>query len=274
MAQHLDVDASLRIVAYPRQEAIFLALWLGEPKAESVRRSDRGMKRRFLVLGPPAGGKGTVAERLAAELRIPHIATGDMLRQEVAEGSELGNKAKAFMDAGELVTDDLVVAMTVTRLARPDAADGWVVDGFPRDLGQAKDLHHELGDHGVDAVVALEVAPEEVIARISGRRMCSNGHVYHVANNPPKRLGICDVDGEALFQRDDDTEDVILNRIKVYEEESKPLFDFYDAKGVLRVVNGSGPPDEVYARLEAALGGDFTVVAIEGDAQPGGHHHA
>lgn len=211
------------------------------------------MKRRLLILGPPAGGKGTHAERLAAELGVPHIATGDMLRKEVSEGSDLGTKAKAAMDAGELVSNELVVAMLVERLGRPDASDGWVLDGFPRDLEQAQVLNAELGDPGVDLVIALEVGREDIIERIVGRRVCPRGHVYHLTHNPPATPGCCDIDDEALFQRDDDTEEVIVHRIEVYDNESSALLDFYDSQDVLERVDASGPPDDTYARVHAML---------------------
>jgi adenylate kinase len=211
------------------------------------------MTRRILVLGPPAGGKGTQAERLAAELGVPHIATGDMLRQEVAEGSELGRRARAFMNAGELVPHKIVVAMVVDRISHPDAAEGWVVDGFPRNVQQAQEFESELGGREVDLVIALEVPDADIIARISGRRMCANGHVYHVEHKPPKRPGVCDVDGKPLFQRDDDTEEVIRHRIDVFHQESSPLLEFYDSKALLRVVDGSGSPDQTYVQMRATL---------------------
>jgi len=212
-----------------------------------------GMTRRILVLGPPAGGKGTQAERLAAELGVPHIATGDMLRQEVAEGSELGRRARAFMNVGELVPDKIVVAMVVDRISRPDASGGWVVDGFPRNVHQAQEFDGELGAHGVDLVIALEVPHADIIARISGRRTCANGHVYHVEHKPPKEQGVCDIDGEPLFQREDDTEEVIRHRIEVYVDKSRALLEFYGSKGVLRVVDGSGNPDQTYQHVSALV---------------------
>lgn len=211
------------------------------------------MTRRILLLGPPAGGKGTQAERLAAELGVPHIATGDMLRQEVAEGSDLGRRARAFMNAGELVPHKIVVAMVVDRINQPDAAEGWVVDGFPRNVQQAEEFESELGGREVDLVIALEVPDADIIARISGRRMCANGHVYHVEHKPPKRPGVCDIDGDPLFQRDDDTEEVIRHRIDVYHNESIPLLEFYDSKDLLLVVDGSGSPDQTYVQVSAAL---------------------
>jgi adenylate kinase len=211
------------------------------------------MKSRLLILGPPAGGKGTHAERLAAELGVPHIATGDMLRKEVSEGSDLGVQAKAAMDAGELVSDELVGAMLVERLEREDASEGWIIDGFPRDLKQAQVLDAELGNRGVDLVIALEVERADIIERTVGRRVCPRGHVYHLTHNPPETPGVCDIDGEALVQRDDDTEEVIVHRIEVYPDESGALLDFYDFKGVLRKVDASGPPDDTYARIHAMV---------------------
>jgi adenylate kinase len=211
------------------------------------------MKSRLLILGPPAGGKGTHAERLAAELGVPHIATGDMLRKEVSEGSDLGVQAKAAMDAGELVSDELVGAMLVERLEREDASEGWIIDGFPRDLEQAQVLDAELGNRGVDLVIALEVERADIIERTVGRRVCPRGHVYHLTHNPPETPGVCDIDGEALVQRDDDTEEVIVHRIEVYHDESGALLDFYDSKGVLRKVDASGPPDDTYARIHAMV---------------------
>ncbi len=211
------------------------------------------MKSRLLILGPPAGGKGTHAERLATELGVPHIATGDMLRKEVSEGSDLGVQAKAAMDGGELVSDELVVAMLVERLEREDASEGWIIDGFPRDLEQAQVLNAELGGRGVDLVIALEVERADIIERIVGRRVCPRGHVYHLTHDPPETPGVCDIDGEALVQRDDDTEEVIVHRIEVYENESGALLDFYDSQGVLRRVDASGPPDDTYGRIHAML---------------------
>ncbi len=211
------------------------------------------MKSRLLILGPPAGGKGTHAERLATELGVPHIATGDMLRKEVSEGSDLGVQAKAAMDGGELVSDELVVAMLVERLEREDASEGWIIDGFPRDLEQAQVLNAELGGRGVDLVIALEVERADIIERIVGRRVCPRGHVFHLTHDPPETPGVCDIDGEALVQRDDDTEEVIVHRIEVYHDESGALLDFYDSKGVLRKVDASGPPDDTYARIHAMV---------------------
>jgi adenylate kinase len=213
----------------------------------------RMTNRRLIMLGPPAAGKGTYAERLASDLNVPRIATGDMLRSEVDEGTELGRRAKSFMDKGELVPDDVVVRLAVQRLARPDAVDGWILDGFPRNLSQARGLDEELEGRGVDLVLAIDVQMEEIIERVSGRRVCSRGHVYHVKRDPPRRDGVCDEDGEPLFQREDDKEEVVRHRAEIYQHETRPLLELYEGRSLLRRVNGSGSPEEVYRRVVEML---------------------
>lgn len=208
---------------------------------------------RILLMGPPGAGKGTQAGRLAEELRVPHIATGDMLRAEVASGSELGKKARSYMDAGEYVPDDLVIAMLSERISRADARRGFVLDGFPRTLPQARALTDRLGNEDLDVVVYLEVPETEIVRRISGRRSCPQGHVYHVEDNPPETEGTCDVDGEPLYQREDDGEEVVRNRLRVYREQTQPVVEFYRGKGLLREVDGTGHPDEVQKRILEVL---------------------
>jgi adenylate kinase len=208
---------------------------------------------RLIVLGPPGGGKGTHAERLAREIGVPHIATGDMLRREVAEGTALGRRAKGFMDAGLLVPDDVITETTLRRLAHPDARAGWILDGFPRTLRQAQDLDAGLMSRGVELVLVLEVPDDEVFDRIAGRRTCPHGHVFHLARNPPAEPGVCDVDGLPLTQREDAAEEIIRERLNIYEQGSAPLFDHYDKRGILRRLDGMGSVDEVYDRLLRAL---------------------
>lgn len=212
-------------------------------------------KRRLILLGPPGAGKGTHAERLEADLKVPRIATGDMLRHEVDEGSELGRRAKSLMDQGELVPDEVVVQLAVKRLSRDDAADGWILDGFPRNVSQALGLDDRLEAQSVELVIALDIPIEEIIDRISGRRMCPQGHVYHVTRDPPRRAGICNEDGERLFHRDDDKEDVVRHRVEIYEKETQPLLEIYERRGLLCRVDGAGVPDEIYARVSSLVQG-------------------
>jgi adenylate kinase len=177
-----------------------------------------------------------------------------MLRREVAADTELGRQAQAFMDAGQLVPDELAAEMTVARLAEPDAEEGWILDGFPRNLRQARILADRVRHGGLDLVLVLEVPDEEVFDRISGRRSCPLGHVYHVERNPPQIPGICDEDGEPLYQREDADAEVIRRRLEIYKEDTGPVLDFYEHQGLLRRVIGLGTPDEVHARVVAALG--------------------
>jgi adenylate kinase len=213
-----------------------------------------------VLLGAPGAGKGTQAERIVAQFGLPHISTGEILRAAVAAGTELGTAAQKFMQAGELVPDDVVVGIIRERLAEPDAARGFLLDGFPRTLEQAAALDDTLkaAGRGLTHVVVLDVPEEELIERLSGRRMCrSCGKGYHVVFDPPKSEGTCDVCGGELYQRADDNEETVRNRLVVYGKQTEPLVAYYTGKGlVLPVYGGGRMPNEVWTDVRAALGGD------------------
>lgn len=206
---------------------------------------------RLIILGPPGAGKGTQAKRAASALGVPHISTGDMLRSHIASQTSLGQQAKALMDAGNLVPDHLVVAMLVDRIGHDDAADGYILDGFPRNLAQAQALQAAAGD--IDRVVLFVVDEEEVVRRIGGRRCCPHGHPYHVEDRPPIHDGVCDTDGEALEQRPDDSEPVVRNRLAVYVRETEPLVAFYESLGLIVEINGSGSVEQISNQVLEAV---------------------
>ncbi len=210
----------------------------------------------LILFGPPGAGKGTQAERLRGDFQLPYIATGDMLRANVKGETELGRKAKEFMDAGDLVPDDLIVAMAQDRLERDDAQDGFILDGFPRTIEQADALAGMLSglDRRVTAALLIDVPDEEVIRRLSGRRVCVKaGHNYHVSFDPPKLADVCDQDGSRLIQRDDDKPEVIEHRLSVYHEKTKPLIDYYDQQGLMRRIDGTRPPADVHDHVRAVI---------------------
>jgi adenylate kinase len=213
----------------------------------------------LILFGPPGAGKGTQAERLRKDFELPYIATGDMLRQNVKDQTELGKKAKEYMDAGDLVPDDLIVAMAADRLSRDDAQDGFILDGFPRTIDQAQALDRQLSEMGppprrVTAALLIDVPDEEVVRRLSGRRMCvKSGHNYHVEFDPPKHEGVCDQDGSRLVQREDDKPEVIENRLRVYHEKTKPLVDYYDERGLMRRIDGTRDPADVHGHIRAVI---------------------
>jgi adenylate kinase len=209
-----------------------------------------------ILLGPPGAGKGTQAGNIAETYDIPHISTGDILRANVREGTELGLEAKRFMDAGDLVPDDVIIGMVGERLAQPDAAKGFLFDGFPRTVPQAEALEALLQqrEQPLDVVLRLAVDEDEVVSRLTGRRTCTScGAVFHVTHQPPATEGVCDACGGELVQRDDDREDVVRNRLEVYRRSTEPLEEFYWNRGLLRDVEAVGTVEEVGRRAAAVL---------------------
>lgn len=210
----------------------------------------------LILLGPPGGGKGTQAKRIVEKYGIPQISTGDMFREAVAKGTELGKKAKEYMDRGELVPDDIVIGIVKERLSQPDCEKGFILDGFPRTLKQAEALDEILEEMNkkIDAVININVPDEEIIKRIVYRRTCKNcGAVYNLIYSPPKEDNKCDKCGGELYQRDDDKEETVRERLRVYKEQTQPLIDYYKKKGVLYEVDGTKPIDEVWKQIEEIL---------------------
>lgn len=211
----------------------------------------------LILLGPPGAGKGTQAERLREDFALPHISAGDMLRAQVSEGTELGRRAKGYMDAGELVPDKVIIGMIIDRVAGEDAREGFLLDGFPRNAQQADALGEALKglDRRLTAALLVEVPDEEVVRRLAGRRVCvkNPSHIYHVTFDPPKHEGVCDQDGARLIQREDDAEDTIRRRLEVYHRQTAPLVDYYERVGLLRRFDGSRGAEEVHAHIRAAL---------------------
>jgi adenylate kinase len=211
----------------------------------------------LILLGPPGAGKGTQAERLREDFGLPHISTGDILRAQVAEGTELGKKAQRYMDAGELVPDDIIVGMIRDRINTGDARDGFLLDGFPRNVKQADALAEALGelDRRLTAALLIDVPDDELVRRLAGRRVCvkNPSHIYHVEFDPPKHEGVCDQDGSRLIQREDDKEETIRKRLEVYHSQTEPLIDYYDRAGLLRRFEGRRSAEEVHDHLRAAV---------------------
>ncbi|MGB1580233.1 MAG: adenylate kinase [Nevskiales bacterium] len=212
---------------------------------------------RLVFLGAPGSGKGTQARRLMDEYASPQISTGDLLRAAVADGSELGKKAKAAMDAGELVADDIVIGMIRERLHQKDTQYGFILDGFPRSLAQAEALDQMLSEEAkpLNKAVLLDVDMDGLVKRLTGRRTCSEcGHLYNVYYNPPKKEGVCDHDGAELLHRADDNVETITSRMDVYQKQTEPLVEYYAGKGILERVDGDGGMNQVYSRIQKAIG--------------------
>ncbi len=212
---------------------------------------------RLVLVGPPGAGKGTQAQFIAEHLRVPQISTGDIFRANVSQGTPLGLQAKAFMDRGDLVPDDVTIDMVRNRLREPDATGGFLLDGFPRTVPQAEvldDMLREQSDAKLDVVLELVVDDDEVIRRLSGRRTCRTcNHIWHVDFDPPADLDRCDLDGGQLYQRDDDKAETIANRLDVYAQSTSPLVAFYAGRGLLVGIDATGPVDDVTERAIDAL---------------------
>jgi adenylate kinase len=210
----------------------------------------------LILLGPPGSGKGTQGERLQEDFRLPYYATGDILRAAVRDETEIGQTAKEYMDRGDLVPDEVIIGVIAERVEGSEAADGFILDGFPRTVGQAEALGEEMDglNRSITASLLIDVDDEEVVRRLGGRRTCvKNGHIFHVDFDPPKNEGVCDVCGARLVIRDDDKPDVIRHRLDTYHEKTKPLVDYYEQRGLLKRVDGSLAPDEVGNRIRALL---------------------
>ncbi len=210
----------------------------------------------LILLGPPGAGKGTQAERLTDDFNLPYVATGNILRKAVADETPLGSQAKAFMDEGRLVPDDVITGVILEAIDNVDARDGFILDGFPRTVPQADALAEGMREHdrSLTAAILIDVPDEELLRRLSGRRVSvKTGRVYHVDFDPPKHEGRCDVDGSRLVQRDDDKPETIAKRLAVYHEQTEPLIDYYEEQGLLRRFDGTRSPTEVHDHIRATI---------------------
>jgi adenylate kinase len=212
---------------------------------------------RIVLVGPPGAGKGTQATLLAKTLSIPHVSTGDLFRANISQGTELGLAAKSIMDSGKLVPDEVTIGMAKDRLAQPDAANGFLLDGFPRNVAQAVALDGILAEWGIelDGVLDLEVPEDEVVRRIAGRRICRNdsAHIFHVEYSPAAVEGVCDICGGELYQRGDDAEDKVRTRLEVYHTETEPIIEYFQKQGLVTTIPALGKVDEVTQRAIEAL---------------------
>lgn len=226
------------------------------PRPDAMESNALVSELNLILVGPPGAGKGTQAERLTEDFNLPYYATGNILRAAVADGTELGRKAQAFMDAGELVPDDVIIGVILEALQDEAAADGFLLDGFPRTVPQADALSAALEDVGrkLTAVLLIDVDDDEVVRRLSGRRTCVKaGHTYHLEFDPPKHDEVCDQDGSRLVQREDDKPETIRKRLAVYHEQTEPLVSYYEQRELLRRFDGSRTPTEVHDHIRATV---------------------
>ncbi|MEO6497235.1 MAG: adenylate kinase [Solirubrobacteraceae bacterium] len=226
------------------------------PEPSAADSSTAAPELNLILLGPPGAGKGTQADRLRDDFNLPYIATGDMLRAQVKEGTELGLKAEEFMERGDLVPDAVIIGMILDCVAGGRCADGFLLDGFPRTVDQAEALDDALAklDRRLTAVLLIEAPDDEIVKRISGRRVCSKaGHTYHVEADPPEHEGVCDQDGSKLVQRDDDKPETVQNRLDVYHAQTAPLIPFYEGRNQLRRFDGTRSQTEVHDHIRATI---------------------
>ncbi len=230
----------------------------GATADRSGGRAVPGLGRAVILLGPPGAGKGTQAQRIAQRYHLPHLSTGDMFRDNIQRGTQLGRKAKPLMERGELVPDEIVLEMVEDRIAQPDCANGFVFDGFPRTLQQADDLERICRRHNLGCTIVLHMVVNQdlLMRRLTGRRICkAGGHIYNVYDRPPKREGVCDLDGSELIHRPDDSEGVIGERLSAYNRQTQPLVEYYTVRGLLHDVDAMADADRVTESIARILDG-------------------
>ena len=226
--------------------------------AQACQCAGKGtISMKIIMLGAPGAGKGTQAKKIAAKYQIPHVSTGDIFRANIKNGTELGMKAKSYMDAGGLVPDEITIGILLDRIHEADCKNGYVLDGFPRTIPQAESLTQALAgmDEKIDYAVNVDVPDENIISRMSGRRACLNcGATYHIVYNPPKQEGVCDVCGDKLVLRDDDKPETVQKRLSVYHDQTQPLIEYYEKAGVLKQVDGTQDMEAVFQDIVKILG--------------------